>query len=62
MLTKKHYTAIAAVFAEQYERKADPKRRQMTVILAHALADVFEKDNPRFDRQRFIDACYGSIR
>lgn len=25
-----------------------------------AFADMYEADNPRFDRQRFVDACEGA--
>ena len=26
-------------------------------VMAQRMADVFERDNPRFDRKRFLKAC-----
>lgn len=28
-------------------------------VLSHRLADQFEDDNPRFDREKFINASFG---
>jgi hypothetical protein len=56
-MSKKDYVAIAAVFRGQVETKADPKRVQMIRILAHGIADVMARDNSRFDRARFLQAC-----
>jgi len=59
MLTKKHYEAIARIAkqwmddAEQYDRESV----DMVCWQACNLADYFAKDNPRFDRARFLKAC-----
>lgn len=45
-MTRKHYNAIAKLFNECTE----------PVALLDGLIKIFEDDNPRFDRQRFIDA------
>ena len=46
-MTRKHYQAIA----ELISRGVDP------VELVHLLSDIFEEDNPRFDRAKFLKAC-----
>lgn len=54
-MSKKHYTAIAnAINATLWEDKSDPAT---TTLLAARLASVFEQDNARFDRGRFLSAC-----
>jgi hypothetical protein len=57
-MTKKDYVLIArALYEARFElRDANPCQ---TVII-NDLASALERDNPRFDRQRFIDAAsYG---
>ena len=67
-MTRKDYVAIAKAFSN--ERLAWPKRSQpgeMAVgdefaqaaltSTAARIASVFEADNPRFDRSRFLKAC-----
>tara|TARA_B100000809_G_C14772696_1_gene399997 strand:+ start:162 stop:383 length:222 start_codon:yes stop_codon:yes gene_type:complete len=49
-MTKKHFEIVAAAVANIVER-AD------RWLIANMLADSFEKENPRFDRDRFIAAC-----
>lgn len=46
-MTRKDYEKIAAAIKESREPMA----------LVNLLMDVFEKDNPRFDRERFLTAC-----
>jgi hypothetical protein len=46
-MTRKHYQAIA----EAIRQGTEP------VTLVELLMDIFEADNPRFDRARFMDAC-----
>lgn len=46
-MTRKHYKAAANAIAT-----ANDKRE-----IAVALADMFAKDNPNFQRQKFIEAC-----
>ena len=49
MFSKRHYEAIAEVLmgCDRYED------------IESGLADLFEDDNPRFDRDRFLEACEG---
>ena len=49
-MTRKHYKMVAAAVANMVER-AD------RWLVANLLANTFENDNPRFDRDRFIAAC-----
>lgn len=52
-MTKKHFEAIAAVFAA---RPYTPHMAEVQVII-HDLADVFTRENPRFNRSAFLAAC-----
>lgn len=45
LFQKRHYEAIAKVL------NLDP------YTVPAALADMFKKDNPNFDREKFLDAC-----
>jgi len=54
-MTKKHFKAIASIIKESstpYSRNKINKD-----ILVNDLCVVFSAINPRFDKQRFIDAC-----
>lgn len=48
--TKQHYEAIAACIRANVKEKNN--------YLVYALANMFEADNPLFDRKRFWDACF----
>lgn len=50
-MTKKDYVLIASVFANH-----DNEIRSIADV-AEGLADMLERDNPRFDRSRFLKAC-----
>jgi len=53
MLSRKTYEAQAAII-----KKHVPKAgRGFCYEMATDLADYYEKDNPRFDRVRFFEAC-----
>ena len=55
-MSKKHYTAIAAVLNE-WHQSTNNSLGQLTIeLLAGDLANVFATDNPNFDRARFIEA------
>ena len=57
MMTKKHFEAVAAkIMAQKVEAKSDAERIGLQ-NLACRLADTFEQANPRFNRERFINAC-----
>jgi hypothetical protein len=49
MMSKKDYTAIAAIVASMVGGQRD--------YVAHKLADIMQRDNPRLDRARFLTAC-----
>ena len=49
-MTRKHYKMVAAAVAKMVERSD-------RWLVANLLADTFENDNPRFDRDKFIAAC-----
>ena len=51
-MTRKDYVLIAQAFA-LFNYLDQPTR----YFIALALADGLEKDNPRFDRARFIESC-----
>jgi len=49
-MTKKHYEAIAKVLADQ------PSSLNKKLICLN-LAAFFSKDNPLFNRSKFLNAC-----
>lgn len=56
-MSRKHYVAVAAILAgERALSTTDAERRRLDNI-TRSLADVFKRDNGRFDRSRFYDAC-----
>ena len=58
MFTRQHYKAIAEIVKNAKERDFwSSFRVQALARIAYDLADCFGKDNPRFDRQKFFDAC-----
>lgn len=66
MMSRKHYNAIASVFATnraatQYHPALSRSQRLASVttldILADDLATMLADDNPRFNRKQFIAAC-----
>lgn len=62
-MTRKDYATIAACIKatmndnDDTEDRVDNAVRQHVASLASALAREFAKDNPRFDRPRFLAAC-----
>lgn len=60
MFTRKHYEAVAEIIKERSKHYADMGRygcANGAGSVGDKLADLFEKDNPRFDRDRFLAAC-----
>lgn len=62
-MTKKDYQAIAAIFVK-YD--SDPESDTDAFDAGHTtavrdiawqLCEVFKRDNPRFNRERFLAAC-----
>jgi hypothetical protein len=70
-MTRKDYVLIAEVLAQMSRDIANDERcalsdtgravasgeRAAVQTIANRLAYELQRDNPRFDRQRFIDAC-----
>ncbi len=50
-MTKKDYIAIAEAL------QTIKPRTYLLFVTARNLATYFEKDNPRFDREKFLKAC-----
>jgi hypothetical protein len=48
----RHYVEIAAIIASTHGHPID--------VLISELADMFARDNERFDRSRFASACRGA--
>ena len=55
-MTKKHFIKIAAAMEKIYE-SGDFDERAGIRRAIYALSEVFKEENPRFDEQRFEDAC-----
>tara|TARA_Y100000310_G_scaffold266220_1_gene277647 strand:- start:835 stop:1020 length:186 start_codon:yes stop_codon:yes gene_type:complete len=61
MLTRKDYKAIAAIIQENtFLLWGGECRFLLRAALTHKLADYMAADNPNFDRDKFIKACYGN--
>lgn len=54
-MTRKDYVIIAAVIASQ--RDQDPDTKIMLDCMAGLFADALARDNSRFNRTRFLEAC-----
>ncbi len=58
-MSKKHYEAVADAMARvMWTDHMDPAT--MTAVI-WSLSSVFQEDNPRFDKDRFISACTRNI-
>jgi hypothetical protein len=63
IFTRRHYVAIARMIRDRAERspaRGEPGGTWYYVALddiARDLADFFQEDNPRFDRDRFLVAA-----
>lgn len=58
VMTKKHFIMLASLVKEAKE-KASEGAPSVTLVhyVACKLADECKKENPRFDRDRFLEAC-----
>ena len=66
-MTKKNYIRIAKAINEQRQIALNIKQDQKEIgearlhgiasVMYH-LAEYFREDNPRFNQEKFIDACY----
>jgi predicted secreted Zn-dependent protease len=57
MMTRKHYVEIAAVLAGDNASAASDAERTRIAKITFSLADVFKRDNARFDRSQ----SYGAV-
>jgi hypothetical protein len=58
-MSKKDYEALAAVLKaawDEWQYSHDGARAVQDI--ATGIADKLQADNPRFDRQRFLNACH----
>jgi len=53
MLSRKHYQAVGEILSHFPEGSPTASMSKM----AESFADMFARDNPRFDRARFYEAC-----
>lgn len=56
-MSRKDYRAIAKLMAEI--RTSTPTDTWVKLMLG--LCEIFRQDNPRFDKERFKDACYAEL-
>jgi len=62
MLSKKDYRTIAEIMKSEYIRydgtgEDDGEGKNTVSCIVRKLSDYFTIDNPRFDRNRFMQAC-----
>lgn len=58
MLTRKDYRTLAGIInAARWRWQADDKACEAVDAIATRLADQYERENPRFNRERFLSAC-----
>lgn len=57
-MTRKDFQLMADCFSEarSWESLDNTERQLIGVVAAH-MADKLETTNPRFDRERFLEAC-----
>lgn len=57
MFTKRYYKAIAKIVKNTIYNKGWSEYDKRERKFVSNLADYFAKDNPRFDRNKFLKAC-----
>jgi hypothetical protein len=61
-MTRKDYVLIARAFAEARGDMQDyPERVAGNAQTCRRLASYLKKDNPRFDKVRFVEACEAEV-
>ena len=55
-MTKKDYIVIAAAIRETRDQEFDHSAIEAIDRVAERIADKLQADNPRFNRQRFLEA------
>lgn len=61
-MTKKDYVAIAAVFTELLDEGHPARVEDGVKMTANRMSDMLARDNPRFDRNRFLAACAAKVK
>ena len=56
-VTKKHFEAIAEIMKTRLDNITDIAMQYGIEMVSDDLANYFEKQNPQFDRIRFLKAC-----
>lgn len=60
MTTKKHFVAVAKLLKTRISRLEAENKHHAVEQIGHVcfdLCDLFESENPKFDRKRFLVAC-----
>lgn len=57
-MTRKDYQAFAEMMNRNRPNTADPFYQDWLIICG-GMCLIFKRDNPRFDRDRFLAACEG---
>jgi hypothetical protein len=62
MFSQQHYEVIANTIGSrvmQADKAGDTRSRQIMIEYLNDLIEMFEKDNPKFKKLRFIEAALG---
>ena len=59
MFTKEHYIKIAKVLKERVAIITNSEGLFMRSGMVQAFVDMLEKDNKKFDAEKFLDEIYG---
>jgi hypothetical protein len=54
---KRHYIVMATQINELYGDASNAEMKSILMIMANAMSDMFQRDNPNFNREKFIEAC-----
>ena len=58
MFCKRHYEAVAEVMQEAWAKaEQDADRQAQCGLIERLLSEMFHRDNPQFNRTRFLHAC-----
>ena len=59
-MTRKHYNVLAAELSQVYELEVKTHDDvRMFWMVVNTLTDTLQRENPRFDRMRFVEAVKG---
>ncbi|MFI9271822.1 hypothetical protein ACIGXM_14045 [Kitasatospora sp. NPDC052896] len=60
-MSRKHYRETAAILRHAAQSTTTIDQLDVLREIAEGVARMFKGDNPRFDRQRFMDAVFEDI-